>query len=83
MERPNARDQLSVVLTDLMMPVMDGMTMVVALRQKNLSLKVIVMSGHPAEPQMLDKMQTQCDAFLAKPFSVVQLLQTMRRVIQS
>lgn len=66
------------VLLDDMMPVMDGSTLLVAMR-KVPSLKdvpVVLMSAH--RPESWEHLA--CNAFLAKPFNLVQLLSVVHRL---
>jgi CheY-like chemotaxis protein len=66
------KDDVRLVLTDIAMPVMDGVEMLAILRQRCPHLPVILMSG------ALDAGQQQlppgATAFLAKPFRLEQLL---------
>ena len=42
---PNTRNEIAVVLTDMMMPVMDGTATIHALTEINPAIKIIAMSG--------------------------------------
>ena len=64
---------IDIVVSDVVMPEMDGPTMITELRKTRPDLKVIFVSGYPD-----DRFKTGLDpdahyAFLAKPFSLPQL----------
>jgi PAS domain S-box-containing protein len=74
------RDEISVVLTDMVMPSMDGITTIRTLRKINPAVKIIAVSGLAFS----DKVNTIYDmgvkAFLSKPYTAKQLLETIGTV---
>ncbi|WP_375507135.1 response regulator [uncultured Nostoc sp.] len=74
------RDKISLVLTDMLMPSMDGITTIRTLRKINPNVKIIAVSGLTSQ----DKVNTAYDmgikAFLSKPYTASQLLQTISTV---
>ncbi len=73
--------EVQVVVTDLIMPVMDGSAFIRALRQRNPQVRVVLMSGHQVKPDLLADLGVSDEARLAKPFSGAMLLQTLQRVL--
>ncbi len=77
------RDEISLVLTDMVMPSMDGITTIRTLRKINPDVKIIAVSGLSS----VDKVNTAYDmgikAFLSKPYTASQLLQTISTVKKS
>lgn len=71
------------VLTDLMMPVMDGSATVVALERLNPDVRVIVFSGLLSGAETAQSFGPVVKAFLPKPYSVEALLTTLRSVLDS
>ncbi len=67
------------ILTDLVMPVMDGMELVRGLRSDaaNSQLPIIAMSASASEYTREEAMQAGCSAFLSKPLRLAGLLQTV------
>ncbi len=65
--------EIDIVVSDVVMPEMDGPTLLKELRKRNPDLKIIFVSGYPHEAfeTSLDKNETF--AFLPKPFSLPQL----------
>jgi len=75
------RREISVVITDLLMPVMDGPTLIHALRELEPSVRIVAISGHEGDAlQRLDPAK-DVSAFLSKPFVAATLLQTLRDVL--
>ena len=65
-------ETIDLVVTDVVMPEMDGPTLFKQLRKTNPSLKVIFVSGYPNEA-FRETLGSEDVAFLPKPFSLEQL----------
>ena len=72
--------RFDVMITDLVMPLMDGPTMVRHVRERYPDLPILFMSGY-AEEQLRKSIDLDNVAFLAKPFSVQQLAEAARDVL--
>ncbi|MGH9456379.1 MAG: hybrid sensor histidine kinase/response regulator, partial [Thermoanaerobaculia bacterium] len=77
------RDEIAVVITDMMMPIMDGPALIVALRRMDPTVKVIASSGLDDEPRTARAAQAGVAHFLQKPYTAETLLQMIRRAIDS
>jgi two-component system cell cycle sensor histidine kinase/response regulator CckA len=66
------KDEVDIVVSDVVMPEMDGPTLFKELRKSNPSIKVIFVSGYPNEA-FRESLGTDDFAFLPKPFSLPQL----------
>ncbi len=73
-------DKPDLLISDVVMPMMDGPTMVRHARKKYPDLKIIFMSGY-AEEQLRKSIDLDNVAFLPKPFSVQQLAELARSVM--
>jgi two-component system cell cycle sensor histidine kinase/response regulator CckA len=73
-------DKPDLLISDVVMPTMDGPTMVRHARKKYPDLKIIFMSGY-AEEQLRRSIDLDNVAFLPKPFSVQQLGELARVVM--
>jgi len=76
LERFDAMDKIDLVISDVVMPVMDGPAMVRAMRAKKPDLPILFMSGY-AEEQLRQSIDIDHVAFLPKPFSVAQLAEAV------
>ncbi|MCK4471085.1 MAG: response regulator, partial [Anaerolineae bacterium] len=74
--------EVSLVLSDVVMPGMGGVTLFHALRQRSLAMKVVLMTGHPSEEEM-ESLRTQgLSDWLPKPSNLEQLAQVLTRVLE-
>jgi len=74
------RDQISLILTDIVMPSMDGLTSIRTLKKINPHLKIIAFSGLAPSDKINAAYNMGVTAFLCKPFTATQLLQTISAV---
>ena len=73
--------EVKVVITDMMMPVMDGAKLASALRSLDPEIKIIASSGLPADSKMAEAMNVAINAFLPKPYSADKLLKTLAEML--
>ncbi|HET9458623.1 MAG TPA: response regulator [Sphingomicrobium sp.] len=73
-------DEISLLISDVVMPGMDGPTMVAEARKSRPDLPILFMSGY-AEEQLRKSIDLDKVAFLPKPFSVQELAQAARRAL--
>jgi two-component system cell cycle sensor histidine kinase/response regulator CckA len=73
-------DPPRLVVSDVMMPVMDGPTLATHLRRQHPGMPILFMSGY-AEEQLRRSIDLDNVAFLPKPFSVQQLAEAVRDVL--
>jgi two-component system, cell cycle sensor histidine kinase and response regulator CckA len=71
--------EIDLLVSDVMMPHMDGPTMASEIRRKRPDLPVLFMSGY-AEAQLRESIALSNVAFLAKPFSVAQLVEAVAAI---
>jgi len=75
-----AADKIDLLISDVVMPGMDGPAMVRAVRAQYPAMPVLFMSGY-AEEQLRKSIDIDNVAFLPKPFSVNQLAEAARDVL--
>lgn len=68
------KDHYDMVITDVMMPVMNGMELLQSLREKNIQIPVIMMTSRPAVDLTVSAMKSGVVDFLQKPFDLDNLL---------
>ncbi|MFZ3166859.1 MAG: PAS domain S-box protein [Candidatus Methanoperedens sp.] len=76
------KDEIKLVLIDLMMPVMDGEAGIRAIRKINSEVKIIAVSGL-TEKDRLAKVADYTNAFLPKPYTAERLLKTIHEVLSA
>ena len=76
-------EPFDLILSDVVMPEMDGPTMLRELRKRGVKTKVVFVSGY-AEDAFEKNLEGQTDfAFLPKPFSLKQLVEKVKEVMES
>ncbi len=77
-----AEQRPDLVVTDLRMPGMDGLSLFERLRRHAPTLPVIVLTAHGTIPDAVAAMQRGLFGFLTKPFESAELLERIRQAIQ-
>ncbi len=72
--------EVNLLISDVVMPLMDGPTMVREARKSHPDVPILFMSGY-AEEQLRKSIDIVNVAFLPKPFSVQELAEAVRRVL--
>ncbi len=73
--------EIAVVLTDMMMPVMDGPATIQVLLRLNPELPIIAASGLSADGRVTQAASLGVKHFLSKPYSADALLQVLRQIL--
>lgn len=73
--------EVAAVLTDMMMPVMDGPATIQVLKLMNPGVKIIAASGLSANGEVARAKGMGVEHFLAKPYSAQTILKTLRQVL--
>nr|WP_294846585.1 response regulator [uncultured Sphingomonas sp.] len=73
-------EDIALLISDVVMPLMDGPTMVKEARKSRPDIPILFMSGY-AEEQLRKSIDIANVAFLPKPFSVQELAGAVRRVL--
>ncbi|MBV8566133.1 MAG: response regulator [Methylobacteriaceae bacterium] len=74
-----AKGRIDLVVSDVVMPEMDGPTMLGELRKRGIKAKIVFVSGYAEEAFQKNLPEGEVDfAFLAKPFSLKQLIECVK-----
>ena len=76
-------DEISVVLTDIVMPYLDGAATIRALQRMNPEVKVIACSGLNSNEKRMGAMTLRDVPFIEKPYTTEVLLRTLHEVLHS
>ncbi len=77
------KNEISVVMMDMMMPVMDGPTTTRMLQKINPAVKIIAVSGLSSSDKVSLAMGVGVKAFVSKPYTAQELLKTINEVLNS
>lgn len=75
------RDEVALVLTDMMMPIMDGPATILVLRRMNPKVRDIAVSGLDANGRLAKAASAGAAHFLPKPYTAEALLQLIRQAL--
>jgi two-component system, cell cycle sensor histidine kinase and response regulator CckA len=73
---------VALVVSDLVMPEMGGQALFHALRQRGLTLPVVMLSGHPMESELVSLQAEGLAGWLLKPPSIEQLAQLLAQALK-
>jgi two-component system cell cycle sensor histidine kinase/response regulator CckA len=77
-----ATEKIDVLVTDIVMPEMDGPSLIHAMRQEHPEIKVICVSGYAEDAVRKRLAATEDIRFLAKPFTLSQLALKVKEVLR-
>lgn len=73
--------QLDLVITDLKMPKVSGLDLVRHIRENFKNTEVMMITGYPSVEGAVEAVKTGAEEFLPKPFTDVELLSAVQRVL--
>ncbi|HVF43051.1 MAG TPA: PAS domain S-box protein [Pyrinomonadaceae bacterium] len=76
------RDDVACVITDMMMPFMDGPSTIRALQKMNPRVKIIAASGLGGQDKAAEAASVGVNLFLPKPYTAEKLLKSLARIIR-
>ncbi len=77
------KGKIRAVVTDIMMPAMDGTAVIEALKKLRPDLRIIAASGLSDTGHSVNPSVAGADAYLSKPFTAGKLLTTLAKVLQA
>jgi len=75
------REEIAAVITDMIMPFMDGMSTIRAIRKLNPGAIIIANSGFAGDVQTARAVESGANAFLSKPYTAKKLLGVLSEVL--
>lgn len=69
-------------IIDRMLPIIDGLTIIKAMRQKGINIPVIIITGMSAIDDRIEGLDGGADDYLVKPFHIKELLARVRALIR-
>ena len=76
------REEFDIVLTDLVMPGVDGLAVLKAAKQVNPLMHVVVMTGYSSLKTAVESIRCGAFDYLAKPFELVEIEIVVNRIIE-
>ena len=75
-------ERFDVVLTDIFMPNLDGIALLRAIRELDLEVPIIVITGAPDMPSAISAIELGAYGYLPKPFDIDHLRSLLQRAVQ-
>ncbi len=75
-------ERVDVVLTDVMMPRLNGLDLLKAVKDKDPNKAVIIMTGYAEKDIILRALKADADDFISKPINLLQLKTTIEKVLE-
>lgn len=77
------KHEISLVLLDMMMPAMDGITTIRTLQRINAQVKIVAMSGLASSTALAAATDINVQGFLAKPYTAKELIKTIHGALRA
>jgi CheY-like chemotaxis protein len=74
-------DSVDLVISDVVMPVMGGIALLHAMRQRGMTVPVAMLTGHPLEDELEDMRAHGIVDWLPKPVSLEQLAEIVAKTL--
>lgn len=77
-----SQKKVDIVLTDLKMPEMDGLTLTGLVMEEYPDIPVVIMTGFPSVDSAVSALRKKVADYIIKPFNINQLYKTVERNIK-
>lgn len=74
--------KVDLVLTDLKMPEMDGLTLTDLMREEYPDIPVVIMTGYPSVETAVSALRQKVADYIIKPFNINQLYKTVEKNVR-
>jgi len=71
---------IDLVITDYLMPLINGMDLLLKIRQRHPNLPVVIMTAYADASLVIEALTNGCSGFVQKPFSREQLIAEIERI---
>ncbi|MCD8493583.1 MAG: response regulator [Geovibrio sp.] len=72
-----------IIITDIRMPVMDGLSMAEQIREHNTDIPIIITTGHNDEEFFLRSIDMSIDKYIKKPINFKEFIQVLIRTAKT
>jgi DNA-binding response OmpR family regulator len=80
--RALADDPFDIVILDLMLPKLDGLSVLRQIRKRSASLPVLILSAKGREEEKVEGLRAGADDYLAKPFGLKELMARIEALLR-
>ncbi len=72
--------RIDLVITDYLMPGMNGLDLLVTIRESHPTLPIMIITGYAETRMIIEALNNHCDSFIEKPLSLNQLISEIERI---
>ncbi len=76
------RQEVDLVLSDLVMPEMGGKELMQIIQQRGLNIPIVMMTGHPREDELLDMEADGLSGWIRKPPTIEQIARLLAHILE-
>jgi len=76
------KDKIDIVITDINMPKMNGLSMIEEIKKINQDIKIIVLSAHNESKYFIECIKLSISSFLLKPLDTQQFRSTLFKIVK-
>lgn len=77
-----SKNSINLIITDYVMPIMNGCDFCKEIRQKNKKIPLVIMSNYSDKEKLLKSISLELTDYLIKPLEYKQLLETLLKMIE-
>ena len=75
--------QPNILITDIRMPGMDGITLIKTIRERNIPIKIIILSGFSDYAFLKEAIRMGVDGYLLKPIDIDELISNLKDLVNT
>ncbi len=76
------KDTIDLIITDILMPKMDGIEMIKQIREQNISIPIVIISVNDSNKLILDAIELKIDNYFLKPINKAKLQNYFQRLVE-
>ena len=76
------KEEIDLILTDVMMPRLNGLDLLLAVKEREPNKAVVIMTGFTDKEIILRALKADADDFISKPINLLQLKTTIEKVLE-
>lgn len=77
----NDKNRYDIIITDIDMPVMNGIAMSSEIRKESLDIPIVILSAYSDTNYFIDTIKIGIDGYLLKPINIDQFTQTIKKIV--
>lgn len=78
----NNPDDYHIILTDIKMPISDGITMIEGIRKLNKTIPILILSAHDDKNYFLKTINHGIDGYILKPYTLEQITTALLNIVE-